>query len=366
MTSTHRRDNYKVNGEFENVKTSTLNLNDGLDINGRITKHHRYGSYSKSILVAKPHGFHENDDSALSDSQYSWDNNDNNNSLCCCSLISYYIPILHPFGPFRCFWDFFVMIMLIYTCIEVPVTLAFNVTLDFTHYSGIIAFCIDVLLLIDVLITFRTAYFDRWDRLRLIIDECEIAKRYICGWFFIDLITSIPFEFMLPRNNLVKFVKVFRVFRFIRIVKILRLFKMIKYFDGFMSQFVIRELLVTLKFLKILALMVLFAHLSACGWFFVGYNTMNNDSGSWVTIQFDTFDPQYIDKLPTFTKYSFSWYWAVVTLFTTGYGDITATAGNKAEQWLVSICILVGTCFFAYFVGTLTSLITEGMIYIIS
>ena len=46
--------------------------------------------------------------------------------------------------------------------------------------------------------------------------------------------------------------------------------------------------------------------------------------------------------------------------FTTGYGDITATPGNTAEQWVVSICILIGTCFFAYFVGTLTSLITEG------
>ena len=25
-----------------------------------------------------------------------------------------------------------------------------------------------------------------------------------------------------------------------------------------------------------------------------------------------------------FEKYSYAWYWAVVTLFTTGYGDITA------------------------------------------
>ncbi len=53
-----------------------------------------------------------------------------------------------------------------------------------------------------------------------------------------------------------------------------------------------------------------------------------------------------------------AWYWAVVTLFTTGYGDIVAT--NNIEQWVSSISILIGTCFFAYFVGTLTALITEG------
>ncbi len=39
-------------------------------------------------------------------------------------------------------------------------------------------------------------------------------------------------------------------------------------------------------------------------------------------------------------------------------GDIVAT--NAIEQWVCSICILIGTCFFAYFVGTLTVLITEG------
>ena len=92
---------------------------------------------------------------------------------------------------------------------------------------------------------------------------------------------------------------------------------MIKYFDGFMSQFVIRELLIILKFVKILALMLLFAHLSGCAWFFVGYSTMDSDSGSWVTQNISE-DKDIVDALSTFTKYSYSWYWAVVTLFTTG------------------------------------------------
>lgn len=194
---------------------------------------------------------------------------------------------------------------------------------------------------------------------RLIVDEWEIAKRYIRGWFFIDLLTSLPFEFMVPKSNVVKVVKVLRIFRFVRIVKILRLFKMIKTFDGFMSQFVRHELITALKFCKIFSLMLLCAHLSACFWFFVGYSTMDSDTGSWVSRHISD-DKEVLDEMNTFDKYSYAWYWAVVTLFTTGYGDIHATGGNKAEQWVVSICILIGTCFFAYFIGTLTSLITEG------
>jgi len=282
--------------------------------------------------------------------------------LGCCSYISLVLPILHPFGPFRCCWDLLVMVLLVVTCIEVPITLAFNISMTLDNAAGRFALSIDILLLIDVLITFRTAYFNKWDKLKLVIDEWKIAKKYLTGWFAIDLLTSIPFEFLMmdaERGNVLKFVKVFRVFRFARIVKILRLFKMIRYFDGFMSQFVIRELLVVLKFAKILSLMLLFAHLSACTWFFVGYLTMESESGSWVSTIISE-DKQFVDDLDVFTKYSYCWYWAVVTLFTTGYGDITATHGNTAEQWLVSLCILVGTCFFAYFIGTLTSLITEG------
>eukprot|EP01083_Nonionella_stella_P129893 394146_1 len=331
--------NSKINHIFEGQKTVTE-----IDLNN-LTKHHRYESYSKSTLNVNI----ADDSGVLIESE--------TDPPSC----GHRLPIFHPFGPFRCFWDFLVMIMLVYTCVEVPVTLAFNVALVLKSVSGVISFTIDIALLIDIVIAFRTAYFDKWDRLRLIIDECSIARRYIFGWFFIDLVTSIPFEFIFQSaGDILFFVKVLRVFRFIRIIKILRLFKMIKYFDGFMSQFVTRELLLLFKFLKVFALMVLFAHICACCWFFVGYATMDNESGSWITTVISSNKEVIDNELSTFTLYSYAWYWAVVTLFTTGYGDISATHGNKAEQWLVSICILIGTCFFAYFIGTLTSLITEG------
>lgn len=48
----------------------------------------------------------------------------------------------------------------------------------------------------------------------------------------------------------------------------------------------------------------------------------------------------------------------MVTIFTTGYGDITAT--NTTEQWVSGFCILCGSISFAYFVGSLTVLLTEG------
>eukprot|EP01083_Nonionella_stella_P029364 80845_1 len=263
--------------------------------------------------------------------------------------------ILHPVGPFRCIWDMFVMVLLIYTSIEIPFTMSFGQT----NTASYVSVSVDCFLLIDIFFNFHTAYFDKYDRLRLVTNKTYIFKKYLRTWFFLDFVTCIPFQLIFDMAQVqgtqkdsttaLDYIKILRVFRLLRILKILRFLKMLRIFDTFMRQFVVREVIVVMKILKIIFGMILFAHFAACLWWFVGTAT----SPSWI----DTHKLREGGH-STFTKYSYSWYWAVVTLFTTGYGDIVAT--NITEQWVCSICILVGTCFFAYFVGTLTVFITEG------
>ncbi len=71
-----------------------------------------------------------------------------------------------------------VMIALIYTCLEIPFTLGFGLTLSLDDTMGKIAFSIDLFLLCDVIVNFRTAFFDEYDSLLIITDGWEIAKRY--------------------------------------------------------------------------------------------------------------------------------------------------------------------------------------------
>ena len=285
---------------------------------------------------------------------------------------------LHPVGPFRCFWDLFVMILLIYTSIEIPFTISFGQA-DIIKYIGLF---VDGFLLLDIFLNFHTAYFDKYDNLRLVTNKkvCPflhfllsrhsnhlqltkyICKKYFRTWFLIDFITCIPFEFIFDADETAEqqqsentsqaftYFKVLRIFRLLRIVKILRVVKMLRIFDAFMRQFIIREVVIFMKLFKIVFGMLMFAHFAACLWWFVGTKT----SPSWIDV-----NGLREGNIPIFTKYSYAWYWAVVTLFTTGYGDVVATPKNVAEQWTCSVCILIGTCFFAYFVGTLTVLITE-------
>ena len=64
------------------------------------------------------------------------------------------------------------------------------------------------------------------------------------------------------------------------------------------------------------------------------------------------------DSYDGFDAYSTSMYWSVVTLFTTGYGDITAY--NNREHWTAIVVIVVGSILTAYLIGTLTSLAFES------
>lgn len=89
------------------------------------------------------------------------------------------LPIFNPIGPFRICWDFCVTITLFYICIAVPYTLAFGIDWTLDEWSGIVAFIIDIFLLCDIMVNFRTAFFDSFDRLQLITSPTRIAKRFV-------------------------------------------------------------------------------------------------------------------------------------------------------------------------------------------
>ena len=67
------------------------------------------------------------------------------------------LPTLHPHGPIRLCWDSFIMVALIYTAIEIPLSIAFDQELELSFETtwGILAFSVDMLLLLDIALNFR-------------------------------------------------------------------------------------------------------------------------------------------------------------------------------------------------------------------
>ena len=81
---------------------------------------------------------------------------------------------------------------------------------------------VDVLFIKDMGINFATMYHD--DDGRLIKTRSRIAKRYIRGWFLIDVVTILPYDFakLIVPKNAVKIVKLIRLMRLLKLARIVR------------------------------------------------------------------------------------------------------------------------------------------------
>ena len=104
--------------------------------------------------------------------------------------------IFDPYSRYRQLWDVLATLALITTCLITPAELAF-----YTHfenkpsYLGTINRIIDVIFIIDIIVSFNTSYFNK-EKNNFTTDRKKIAKNYLKTWFFIDFIAVIDFEFI--------------------------------------------------------------------------------------------------------------------------------------------------------------------------
>ena len=89
------------------------------------------------------------------------------------------------------YWDVLIILLSLLNAIYVPIEIAFNKR---STLMDIFNHIIDSLFMLDILVNFRTIYFDS-KTLEPISDSKMIAKNYVKGGrFFIDLLCSLPIE----------------------------------------------------------------------------------------------------------------------------------------------------------------------------
>lgn len=93
------------------------------------------------------------------------------------------------------FWDTTISIILMLTCIITPVNLAFAEELEKIDWYMTFNAVIDWLFFLDILVNFNSAYQN--EMYEMIDDRKKIAKNYLFGWFFIDLLAVMPFNVIL-------------------------------------------------------------------------------------------------------------------------------------------------------------------------
>ena len=165
-------------------------------------------------------------------------------------------------------------VFVIYNCITIPFQIAFlnnaedeGLELPAAGVLNSLDLVIDIHFWIDMLITFRTTFYDSDNE--LVTDQKVIAALYARGWFPLDLCATFPWEALAPSVYWMSFLKALRLVRISRLLKKLDAMKSANAF----------------RMAKTLSLVVLLAHWIACLWWLLGTSSMNmksNIGSSWL------------------------------------------------------------------------------------
>ena len=259
-------------------------------------------------------------------------------------------------GPLKFRWDSLVMVLILYSCSSVPFRLGMN------HPPEGVWWCVEVavsfVFIADMIINFNTAYSDGD---LFILNRSIICANYMRGWFVLDLTSAFPFELVdwilvviaesSTSSSSPGSLKALRALRLIRIMRLLRLMKLQTYIDAIEDALNLN--LQILQLVKVVCGLMYLTHIIGCFWFFLA-NEVNDAPATWL----ETYDDGSGLDASVWQQYLISIYWALTTLTTVGYGDITPT--NDVERLYSLLTLLTGALVFGYLLSTVSELVNNA------
>jgi hypothetical protein len=125
-------------------------------------------------------------------------------------------------GQFKAVWDYIQLFFILYISLTAPFKVAF--LYDYQYYWwDMVDHGVDVVLAIDMVVVFFTPYYQKY---MLVTSYKKIAIRYLKLWFWLDLISIIPFQLFVnsesDNGQHSKLLKLPKLYRFARVFKVLK------------------------------------------------------------------------------------------------------------------------------------------------
>ncbi|XP_046753006.1 potassium/sodium hyperpolarization-activated cyclic nucleotide-gated channel 2 isoform X6 [Diprion similis] len=303
--------------------------------------------------------------------------------------------VIHPCSSFRFYWDLCMLLLLVANLIILPVAISFfNDDLS-TRW---IAFnCLsDTIFLVDIVVNFRTGIMQQDNAEQVILDPKLIAKHYLRTWFFLDLISSIPLDYIflifnqfqdfsesLQFLNAGRALRILRLAKLLSLVRLLRLSRLVRYVSQWEEVYILQNLQkkrterrgrlssdnmnkkksgfsksnlifkflnmasVFMRIFNLICMMLLIGHWSGCLQFLVPM-LQGFPSNSWVAIN-ELQDSFWLEQ------YSWALFKAMSHMLCIGYGRFPPQ--SLTDMWLTMLSMISGATCYALFLGHATNLI---------
>ncbi|XP_059893420.1 potassium voltage-gated channel subfamily H member 6-like [Gadus macrocephalus] len=263
--------------------------------------------------------------------------------------------ILLHYSPFKAFWDWIILFLVLYTAVFTPYSAAFLLDEHGDRECGytcdplnVVDFMVDVLFIVDIVINFRTSYVNHNDE--VITVPCRVAKHYITGWFAIDLFAALPFDLLIFRSRsdeMATFIGLLKTARLLRLVRVAR--KLDRY----------SEYGAAVLFL-LMCTFALIAHWLACLWYAIGFLERPYTETGWLDNLAQQLGKKYNDSDPRSgpsikDKYVTALYFTFSSLTSVGFGNVSP---NTNSEKIFSICVMViGSLMYASIFGNVSAII---------
>lgn len=267
--------------------------------------------------------------------------------------------VIHPCSSFRFYWDLCMLLLLVANLIILPVAISFfNDDLS-TRW---IAFnCLsDTIFLIDIVVNFRTGIMQQDNAEQVILDPKLIASHYLRTWFFLDLISSIPLDYIyLIFNKFQEYgdsfqflhagraLRMLRLAKLLSLVRLLRLSRLVRYVSQWEEVYFLNMASVFMRIFNLICMMLLIGHWSGCLQFLVPM-LQGFPANSWVAIN-------ELQEAYWLEQYSWALFKAMSHMLCIGYGRFPPQ--SLVDMWLTMLSMISGATCYALFLGHATNLI---------